>query len=348
MKRTFALSLLLFAAAVLSTNAAARNQINVVGSSTVYPFAAVVAETFARNTGHKTPKIEATGTGGGFKLFCEGNGLNTPDVSNASRRIKQKEVDLCSKNGVSGIVEVKIGYDGIVIANAKGSIQPNFSLKHVFLALAREVPHPDGSQTLTANPYKTWKDVAPSLPDLKIEVLGPPPTSGTRDAFAELALEGGCRQFDWIKAMEKADKTAYKKICHSVREDGGYVETGENDNLIVRKLKTNPAAFGVFGFSFLDQNTDGVQGAAINGTKPSFEAISNGSYAVSRALYFYVKKSHVGVIPGLKEYLEEFVSDRATGDEGYLADRGLIPAPAQEKKQIASTARELKPLPDKL
>ena len=349
MKRILALGAMLsLSALAISTNATARDQVNIVGSSTVYPFATVVAETFGRNTRLKTPKVETTGTGGGFKLFCEGSGIDTPDVANASRRIKQKEIDMCAKNGVNGIVEVKIGYDGIVIANAKGSAPPNFTLRQVFLALGKEVPNPGGSQTPVPNPYKTWKDIDASLPDVKIEVLGPPPTSGTRDAFAELALEGGCKTFDWIRAMKKADKKAYKKLCHTVREDGAYVEAGENDNLIVQKLKANPTAFGVFGYSFLDQNTDSVQGTTIDGVAPSFDAISDGSYAVSRALYFYVKKSHVGVIPGLMEYIEEFISDRASGSEGYLSDRGLIPLPMQEKQKLARAVRGLVPLPPRL
>ena len=349
MKHILALGTLLTVATLGSnTTAVARDQINIVGSSTVYPFATVVAETFGRNSSFKTPKVESTGTGGGFKLFCESSGINTPDVSNASRRIKQTEIDMCAKNGVNDIVEVKIGYDGIVLANAKGMAPPNFTLKHIFLALAKEVPNPDGSQSLVPNPYKTWKEIDASLTNRKIEVLGPPPTSGTREAFAELALEGGCKTFDWIKAMKKADKKAYKKLCHTVREDGAYVEAGENDNLVVQKLKANPTAFGVFGFSFLDQNTDTVQGATINETSPSFEAISDGSYTVSRALYFYVKKSHVGVIPGLKEYINEFFSDGASGNDGYLSDRGLIPLPAKEKAELAVAARELKPMPSKL
>ncbi len=336
------------AAFALANTAVARDQINVVGSSTVYPFATVVAETFGRNDGFKTPKIESTGTGGGFKLFCEGLGVKTPDVANASRRIKQKEVDMCVKNGVKDIVEVKIGYDGIVLANAKGGPMMDVSLKHIFLALAKDVPNPDGSQTLVPNPYKTWKDVDASLPDAKIEVLGPPPTSGTRDAFAELALEGGCKKFDWIKAMKKADKAAYKKLCHTVREDGAYIEAGENDNLIVQKLKANPVAFGVFGYSFLDQNADSVQGASVNNTRPTFEAIADGTYPVSRSLYFYVKKDHVGVIPGIAEYVAEFMSSKASGSEGYLSDRGLIPLLPQEKSSFEMAAKEMTPLPHKL
>ncbi len=349
MKRDISLGVLSFTVLLASFagTAAARDQINMVGSSTVYPFATVVAETFGRGD-FKTPKVESTGTGGGLKLFCEGLGVNTPDIATASRRIKQREIDLCAKNGVTGIVEVKIGYDGIVLANAKSSATMDLDLKQIFLALAKNVPNPDGSQTLISNPYKTWKDVDASLPGIGIEVLGPPPTSGTRDAFAELALEGGCKQFDWIKAMKKADKKAYKKVCHTIREDGAYIEAGENDNLIVQKLKANSNAFGVFGYSFLDQNTDSVHSASINGVKPTFEAIADGKYAVARALYIYVKKAHVGIIPGIAEYVAEFISDRAAGAEGYLADRGLIPMPSQEKSQFSITVREMKAMPRKL
>ena len=286
-------------------NAASRDYISVVGSSTVYPFATVVAETFGKSTSFKTPKIESTGSGGGMKLFCSGVGVEHPDITNASRRIKKSEFEKCQNNGVKEIIEVKVGYDGIAIANSKKSRRMELSRKDIFLALAKDVPNPDGSETLVANPYKTWKDVNPALPDSKIEVLGPPPTSGTRDAFAELAMEGGCKKIGWIKAMKKKDKKKYKSICHTVREDGAYIEAGENDNLIVQKLEANPNALGVFGFSFLDQNTDKVQGSLVDGVAPEFEAIASGQYPVSRPLYFYVKKAHIGSVPGIEEFLAE-------------------------------------------
>lgn len=305
--------------------AAGRDTISVVGSSTVYPFSTVVAERFGKSTDFKTPKIESTGTGGGMKLFCAGAGIDTPDMSNASRRIKKSEFDKCQKNGVTGITEVLVGYDGIVIANSKKSAQMVVTRKELFLALAKEVPAKDGSETLVANPYKTWNEINPSLPSIKIEVLGPPPTSGTRDAFAELVLEGGCKKFAWIKAIKKQDKQKFKTICHAVREDHVYIEAGENDNLIVQKLSANPNAFGIFGFSFLDQNSDKLQGAKVDGTEPTFEAIADGSYPVSRPLYFYVKNSHVGQVPGILEFLKEFTSEDAMGEEGYLTDKGLIP-----------------------
>ena len=320
---------------------AARDYISIVGSSTVYPFATVVVEQFGKTTKFKTPKVESTGSGGGLKLFCAGVGVQHPDITNASRRIKQSELDMCEKNGVSDVVEVKIGYDGIALANSKKANAFEVSLKDIFLALAKEVPDPKGAEKLVENPYKTWKQVNASLPDIAIEVLGPPPTSGTRDAFAELAMEGGCKQVKWIKAMKKQDKKKYKSICHTVREDGAYVEAGENDNLIVQKLDANPNALGVFGFSFLDQNRDKVQGSKINGVAPEFETISDGSYPVSRPLYFYVKKAHMGVIPGMKEYLAEFTSEKAWGDEGYLSDRGLIPMPTVERSKFAQNVSGL-------
>ena len=327
-----------------AVQAAGRDMMSVVGSSTVYPFATVVAERFGKGTDFKTPKIESTGTGGGMKLFCAGDGIDTPDMTNASRRIKKSEFEMCQKNGVKEVTEVMIGYDGIVIANSKKAAPMKLTRKEIFLALAKEVPAKDGSEKLIPNPYKTWKDVNPELPADKIEVLGPPPTSGTRDAFAELALEGGCKKVDWIKAMKKRDKNQYKSVCHSVREDGAYIEAGENDNLIVQKLDANPKALGVFGFSFLDQNSDKVQGSLVDGTEPTFDNIADGSYPVSRPLYFYVKKAHVGRVPGMAEFLAEFTSEAAMGEEGYLADKGLIPMPEKMRKEVRDGATGLKNL----
>lgn len=333
------------ALSVLSTSsfAAGREHIEIVGSSTVYPFATVVAETFGKKTKFKTPKIESTGSGGGLKLFCSGNGINTPDITNSSRRIKKSEVELCASNGVENITEVQVGFDGIAIANSKKGETFNLSLKDVFLALAKEVPGEKEGE-LIENPYKTWKDVNANLPDTKIEVLGPPPTSGTRDAFAELALEGGCKKIDWIKALKKTDKSKFKSLCHTVREDGAYIEAGENDNLIVQKLDKNKNALGVFGFSFLDQNEDKVKGAVIDGVEISFDNIADGQYPVSRPLYFYVKGDHVGKVPGIAEFLAEFTSDDAWGEDGYLTEKGLIPLSEEKREEISEAARELKVL----
>jgi phosphate transport system substrate-binding protein len=341
-KSLFVVGVLVF---VFTAGAAhARDYISIVGSSTVYPFATVVAERFGKTTPYKTPKIESTGSGGGLKLFCAGVGVEHPDITNASRRIKKSELDQCRRKGVKEIVEVKIGYDGIVLANSKKAEPLKLSRKDIFLALAKEVPDPKGGQKLVPNPYRTWKDVNRSLPDRKIEVLGPPPTSGTRDAFVELAMEGGAKTFDWIKAMKKTDKNRYKAVCHMIREDGAYIEAGENDNLIVQKLQANPNAVGIFGFSFLDQNTDKIQGSYVDGVEPEFDAIASGEYPVSRSLFFYVKKAHVDAIPGIKEYLEEFTSEKAWGPDGYLAEKGMIPMPDKERRQFARDVKQLRTL----
>ncbi len=329
----------LLALGAATAPALARDQIRIVGSSTVFPFSTAVAERFGLNTGFRTPIVEATGSGGGLKLFCSGDGQNTPDIANASRRIKASEVQLCASNGVNAIVEVKIGFDGIVLANSTASERFDLSLRDIFLALAKQVP--DGAGGTMANPHVTWRDVNPDLPDVRIEVLGPPPTSGTRDAFVELAMEGGCGTFDWIKRLKDTDGDAYKALCHTIREDGAYVEAGENDNLIVQKLVANPDAFGIFGFSFLDQNSDSVQGSLVNGVAPEFEDIASGDYPVSRSLYFYVKPSHVDRVEGIKEFLAEFTSERAWGEDGYLADKGLIPMSEPERAAWAARAAGL-------
>jgi phosphate transport system substrate-binding protein len=321
----------------------ARDYINIVGSSTVYPFSTVVAEQFGKTTKFKAPKVEATGSGGGLKLFCDGVGVKFPDIANSSRRIKSSEVDQCRKNGVAEIIELKIGYDGIVIANSKQGKQLNLSLKQLWLALAKEVPDGDAGK-LKPNAFSKWSEVDPSLPDVKIEVLGPPPTSGTRDAFVELAMEHGCSSFAPIKALKTSDEKKFKSICHTIREDGTFIEAGENDNLIVQKLEANPSAFGIFGYSFLDQNSEKVQAALVDGVAPSFDSIAGGKYPVSRPLFVYVKKAHVGVIPGISEYLSEFTSPRSFGPDGYLADKGMIPMPDEERSEYRNVAVNLTPL----
>jgi len=345
-RRAFALGSIVALGIVTSTSAfaqASRDYVYVVGSSTVYPFATVVAERFGRGSEFKTPKVESTGSGGGLKLFCDGVGVDFPDVTNSSRAIKSSEVESCAASGVTDIVEVKIGYDGIVFANAIGAETMKLSREDIFLALAKEVPGTVAGE-LIDNPYRTWADVNPDLPAIDIEVLGPPPTSGTRDAFVELAMEGGCKATSWIAALKSSDKNQYQAICHTIREDGAFVEAGENDNLIVQKLQANPSAFGIFGFSFLDQNMEKVKGSLIDGVAPTFDAIADGEYPVSRPLYFYVKKAHVDVIPGLRGYLREFTSVRAWGEEGYLSDRGLIPMPDEERGEVAAAVRDLTPL----
>ena len=322
----------------------ARDQINIVGSSTVYPFSTVVAETFGNKTGIKVPKIESTGSGGGMKLFCKGLGTSHPDITNASRRIKKSEFNKCKENGID-VVEIKVGYDGIVIANSKKAKLLNLTKRQIFLALAKQVP--EGNKeggSLVDNPNKKWSDIDPNLPNKKIEVLGPPPTSGTRDAFNELAIEGGCKTFPKLKAIKKQDKKKYKAICRAVREDGAFIEAGENDNLIVQKLVENENAFGVFGFSFLIENEDKIQGSTVDGKAPTMETIADKSYGVSRPLYFYVKLAHVDVIPGIREFLAEYTSDDSWGPGGYLEERGMIPMPENEREFFKKNAAEIIPL----
>jgi phosphate transport system substrate-binding protein len=335
--------LALATAAILAAPVAAqaRDYISIVGSSTVYPFSTVVAEQFGKSGQFKTPKVESTGTGGGFKLFCGGVGVQHPDISNASRAIKSSEKEDCAKNGVKDIVEIKIGFDGIVLAHSKAAKSLELDLKQLYLALAKNIPDPKSGDKLVPNPYKMWSDIDPSLPKQKIEVLGPPPTSGTRDAFVELGMEGGCKGFPLLKEMKEKDEKAYKAACHTVREDGAFIEAGENDNLIVQKLGANKDAYGIFGYSFLEENLATVKPAIINGSRPTYESIAGGDYPLSRPLFFYVKKAHVGVIPGIPEFLAEFTSDKAFGAEGYLADRGLIALPDDQRKQVAENAKKL-------
>ena len=341
LKKLFFLSLLNF---VFIYSVTSRDQINVVGSSTVYPFSTVVAENFGNKTGIKVPKIESTGSGGGMKLFCKGLGTGHPDITNASRRIKKNEFNQCKENGID-VVEIKVGYDGIVIANSKKAKLLNLTKRQIFLALAKQVPegNKDGG-SLVDNPNKKWSDIDPNLPNKKIEVLGPPPTSGTRDAFNELAIEGGCKTFPKLKAIKKQDKKKYKAICRAVREDGAFIEAGENDNLIVQKLVENENAFGVFGFSFLIENEDKIQGSTVDGIAPTMETIADKSYGVSRPLYFYVKLAHVDVIPGIREFLAEYTSEDSWGPGGYLEERGMIPMPENEREFFKKNAEEIIPL----
>ncbi|HEX2429605.1 MAG TPA: PstS family phosphate ABC transporter substrate-binding protein [Aestuariivirgaceae bacterium] len=324
-----------------SEGAFARDQIRVVGSSTVYPFTTAVAEQYGR-AGGKTPVVESTGTGGGLKLFCAGVGADHPDVANASRRIKKSEYEDCSKHGVTDIVEIKIGFDGLSIAHAKGA--PDFGLtkKQIFLALAKEIP--DGSGKLVANPNKTWSDVDPSLPNKKIEVLGPPPTSGTRDSFVELVMEKGAEGIDALKALKKSDAKAFEKAWKSVREDGAYVEAGENDNLIVQKLSANPDALGIFGYSFVEENLNSIKAVPIDGVTPTYETIASGEYKVARPLFIYIKAQHVDIVPGLKDFVAEYVSEKALGEDGYLVAKGLIALPKDDLEASRKTAAELSKL----
>ena len=305
-------------------------EIRIVGSSTVYPFTTIVGETFAAE-GNTAPVIESTGTGGGMKLFCAGVGSAHPDFTNASRAIKSSEVEKCKANGITPL-EMMVGYDGIVFANSKKSGVLEVTPLELYKALAKDVPQADGS--LVANPYTHWNQINPDFPATKIEVLGPPPSSGTRDAWVELVMEKGCKTYDWVKAMKKKDKKAYKGICHGIREDGAFVEAGENDNLIIQKLANNPNAFGIFGYSFLDQNTDVIQGSPIAGVVPTFESIADGSYPASRGLYVYAKKEHMNMTDGMIEFMELYLSDDVAGADGSLGDAGLIPLPQKELDKV--------------
>lgn len=322
-----------------TSSANAREQIRAVGSSTVYPFITVVAEEFGHNTHFKTPIIEPTGTGGGFNMFCSGIGEEFPDLANASRPIEASERELCTKNGVDKITEVTFGYDGIVLANSTEGPHYKFTRRQLFMALARKVPV---NGKLVTNPFKTWKEIDPSFPDIKIEVYGPPPTSGTRDAFAELVLEPVCKEMaEFISAYPNAKERA--KACHMLREDGHFIEAGENDNLIVQKLAANEHALGIFGFSFLDQNAGTVQGATIEGVPPTYENIADRHYPISRPLFVYVKNAHTSLVPGLRDFVSELIGERAAGEDGYLSLRGLVPLPEEKRKEIQATvSSELK------
>ena len=320
--------------AAASGAAHARDEIRIVGSSTVYPFTTAVAETFGKVSG-KTPVVESTGTGGGFKLFCAAAGVDSPDFTNASRVIKKSEFEDCAKNGIN-VIEIKVGFDGLTIATAGEPIK--LTKQQIFMALAKQVP--DASGKLVDNPYKMWNEIDASLPAAKIEVLGPPPSSGTRDSFVELVMEKGAEKFESLAAMKKADAKAFEGVWKSIREDGAYVEAGENDNLIVQKLEANKAAFGIFGFSFLEENAGKINGVEVDGVSPSYETIAGGKYKVARPLFIYAKKEHIGVIPGMAEFMAEYVSEAAIGADGYLADKGLVALPADQAEAVRKTVAD--------
>ena len=309
-----------------------RDQLRIVGSSTVFPFAKAVSEYFVSSGSYKAPVLESTGTGAGMSLFCSGVGADTPDIENASRRMKASEFELCEKNGVTDIVEINIGIDGIAVAQSKDG--PGFTLtpEQIYKAIAAK---PFGKDNTTKN----WSDIDPSLPSMPISVYGPPSTSGTRDALTELIMEVGCKTDPATKALKDSNKDQYELICHEIRTDGAYLDTGENDNLIVQKLKSNPNAVGIFGYSFLEENLDTVRGIAISGVEPAYDAIASGEYPGARPLYIYVKKQHVGVIPGIQEFVTEFV--KAGGRDGYLVKAGLIASPDATRAAMAEAAKNL-------
>jgi phosphate transport system substrate-binding protein len=335
-----ALGLVLAAGLGAAPAHAARDYVWAAGSSTVFPFATRVSEQFARKTGMKAPKVESLGTGGGIKLFCSGVGDGFPDIAAASRRMKRSEFDACAAKGVKDIIELKIGFDGIVVAVDKRAPDYAFTTSALYLGLAAKVLRYGQYQ---ANPYKTWPEVGAGLPKGRIQVYGPPPSSGTRDAFVELAIEAGALKYPANKALKDKDEKRFKEMVDPLRKDG-WIDSGENDNAIVQTLTKTPGAIGVFGWSFLEENMDKVKGASVNGVKPSLASISDGTYPLARSLFVYVKKSNLGVTKGLREYMSEFVSDAATGKGGYLKDRGLIPLPAAQHEANKAAVRTLTPM----
>lgn len=312
-----------------SITGAQAEKIKIVGSSTVSPFATAVAEQFGAVSGWPTPVVETTGTGGGFKAFCLGAGPEQPSVSDASRPIKESERALCASNGISAPVEIRIGYDGIVIASGKAG--PGFDLtkEEIYRALAKDLP--DGKGGFMPNPYKNWREVDPSLPDEAILVFGPPPTSGTRDAFVELGMEEGALSDPQMTALKARDEAEFIIRAHTIRTDGAWIDFGENDAAIVQSLTKTPGALGIFGFSFLEQNSDRVQAARLSGVTADFEHIKSGDYGLSRPLFFYIKQENIGFVPGLIDFASEFVSDGAMGPDGYLIDKGLIPLTDEDR-----------------
>jgi phosphate transport system substrate-binding protein len=325
-------SVAVIALGATAAHAQTRDQIRIVGSSTVFPYTQAVAEQFAAATGSAAPVVESTGTGGGFQVFCGGVGPDHPDITGASRAMKKSEYDLCVQNGVDSVTEVLIGYDGLSIAHASSA--PDFGLTkaQIFQALAAEV-EVDGQ--IVANPYKMWNEIDASLPAAPITVFGPPPTSGTRDAFVELVMVAGCGEFAAIEAL---DDTRKEEVCERMRQDGPFIEAGENDNLIVQRLNSDPNALGIFGYSFLFENSDTLKPVAVDGVAPNAETIADGSYTVSRPLYFYVKNAHRGVIAGLEEFVAEYVSEASFGEGGYLSERGLIVLPEDQRATITEAA----------
>lgn len=326
--------------AFASSPAMARDHIKIVGSSTVYPYAQAVSEEFAKSTGNKAPVLESTGTGGGMKIFCKGIGEGHPDITNASRAMKKSEWDDCQKNGVKDVTEVLIGFDGLSIAVSRKGSDFDLTKEQIFKALSAKVPQ---GGKLVPNPYKKWSEIDKNLPETEILVYGPPPTSGTRDAFVELAMHKGCKGLDYFKTKKKElDKKAFKKLvkaeCSPMRQDGPFVEAGENDNLIVQRLEADPKSLGIFGYSFLFENQDKLKATKVKGVLPSADTIADGSYGISRPLFFYIKNAHRKVIKGMNEYISEFVAEDSFGPDGYLKERGLVSLSDERRKAIQKAA----------
>jgi phosphate transport system substrate-binding protein len=336
--RTLVTAVTLATVAATPAWSAARRNIRIVGSSTVYPFATAVAERFARaNPGIPAPIIEATGTGAGMNLFCGGVGERFPDIENASRRMKASEAKLCAQNGVTKITEIQVGLDGIVLAGARNSPPLSLTTRDIYMALAAT---PFGKP----NRAKTWRDVNGKLPAIPIRVYGPPPTSGTRDAIGELLMTPVCEKNAVIAAMKKTDEARFKAICTGIRKDGAYVEAGENDNLIVRKLAAAPGSYGFFGYSYLEENAGSLRGATINGVAPTYDSIASFSYPGARPLYIYVKNAHAAAIPGIRQFVAEFSRETTWGRNGYPVRRGMIASPDKVRANYGKVARELSPV----
>jgi phosphate transport system substrate-binding protein len=321
------------ASTALAGVAFARDQIRIVGSSTVFPYSQAVAEQYAASTGKAAPVVESTGTGGGMKIFCQGIGEEHADITGASRAMKKSEFDDCTKNGVVDVTEIQLGYDGLSIAVSRANdFDWNLTEAQIFQALAAEVEK-DGQ--IVPNPYKKWSEIDPSLPDAPIQAFGPPPTSGTRDAFVELAMHDGCAAFPAIAALEGDRKN---DVCSRMRQDGPFIEAGENDNLIVQRLEADSNAIGIFGYSFLYENNDKLKAVKVEGVEPTFETIADFSYDIARPIFIYIKNAHRGVIPGMNEFVTEYVSDAALGPDGYLAERGLTPLSDDLRKEMQRRA----------
>lgn len=340
LKATLLGTVICLTAAFAAGQAGARDRIQIVGSSTVFPYTQAVAEEYSNKSGNPAPVVESTGTGGGMKIFCQSVGEGTPDITGASRAMKKSEWELCNKNGVTDITEIQIGYDGLSVAVSRKGQQLDLTKAQLFTALASEVPV---NGKLVANPHRKWSDVDPSLPDIKIQVFGPPPTSGTRDAFVELAMHKGCKSLPFFEAKKgELDNKAFKNFvrdnCSRMRQDGPFIEAGENDNLIVQRLEADVNAYGIFGYSFLFENNDKLQAVKVKGVVPTMESIGDGTYGISRPLFFYVKNAHRGVIKGLNEFVEEYVGEDSMGPDGYLSERGLVVLPDEQRAAVQQAA----------
>jgi len=348
MKKFTILSAVVFISIVFCSarDGLARDYMMIVGSTTMYSASSPLVEQFVKKTGFKVPLIQATGSGGGLMLFCTGVDEQDPDITGSSRRMRKSEFTTCQANGVKEIVEVKIGYGGIVLAQSINlPTSMGLSLRDIYLALAKEVPDPGGDKKLVSNPYKTWKDVNKTLPDLPIKVMGPSSGSGTRSVFNKLAMGGGCASFDWLRALRKEDMLEFKTVSRTLREDGAYIPVGEDDDQTIKHLSANLDTIAILSFGVLDRNQDKIRALAIDGITPDLNTIADESYPITRPLYLYVKKAHVDVVPGIREFLEEVTSEKASGKDGYLIDHGMVPMSSDERRKYRGIAQKLTPMP---